>query len=86
MHFYIVIQPDPGGVEIWGSGATIQHCMDLVHPWRGDLTVQELTAGEQGYGETVAFVRRGRRLKQSEHGMHTNVPQHEWSWVMVDRS
>ena len=83
MHFYIVIQPDPGGVEIWGSGTTIRQCMDIVHPWRDDLTIQELTAGEGGCGETVAFAKRGRRLQQSEHGLHTNVPQYEWSWEMV---
>jgi hypothetical protein len=82
-HFYIVIQPDPGGVEIWGSGSTIKQCMELAQPWRDDLSIEELTAGEQGIGETMAYARKGRRLSKSEHGLITNVPQHEWSWELT---
>jgi hypothetical protein len=81
MHFYIVIQPDPGGVEIWGSGSTIQQCMELVQPWRDDLSIEELTAGEQGIGETMAYAKKDGWVPPERFPARSG--HHTWKWELT---
>ena len=80
MHFYVAVTADTEGLEILGSGASIQECMDTVDT---DLERQiiELTAGERGLWRTVARSKEGEWVAS---GSPSDAGDYEYSWELTD--